>query len=121
VNAVVSLFGYSDMTVALSRGQRDQLLKTFVNVDGLKRGSPVTYISSDDPPFLIMHGDRDQTIPPNQSQILYQRLRSIGVPATLHMVANADHGFAPVGNQLVTPTQKERLKYIGDFFDRWLR
>ncbi|MDX2167964.1 MAG: alpha/beta hydrolase [Deltaproteobacteria bacterium] len=121
VNAVVSLYGYADMTVALPRRQRDQLLKTFATVDGLKRGSPVAYISADDPPFLIMHGDRDQTIPASQSQILYQRLRGAGVPATLYLVANADHGFTPVGGQPVTPTQKERLKYIGDFFDRWLR
>ena len=51
----------------------------------------------DDPPFLILHGNYDTTVPPELSQEFYDRLRFAGVPATLVMVKNAGHGFAPVG------------------------
>ena len=34
------------------------------------RASPITYVSKDDPPFLIMHGDRDPMMPLAQSEIL---------------------------------------------------
>jgi acetyl esterase/lipase len=38
--------------------------------------NPITYVSADDPPFLIVHGDQDQIVPPHQSNFcttLYSR------------------------------------------------
>src|SRR5207237_10124027 len=43
--------------------------------DLLSRASPVTYVTKDAPPFLIMHGDKDQVVPFSQSQILYDKLK----------------------------------------------
>lgn len=120
VQAVVDLFGYADMTVGLSRGVRERKLKVFGSVNGLVLGSPVTYISSDDPPFLIMHGDHDRTVPLNQSQLFLQKLRAARVPATLSVVSNADHGFRAAGTGPVRPNQEARLDIIGDFFTRTL-
>ncbi|MFN8643067.1 MAG: alpha/beta hydrolase [Candidatus Binatia bacterium] len=120
VQAVVDLFGFADLT-ALPRPQRDSLLKVFGSPAGLAAGSPINYVTSDDPPFLIMHGDRDRSVPLSQSEALLQRLRAARVPATLYVVNNADHGFEATGAGPVSPDRDTRLDIIGDFFTRTLR
>ena len=40
--------------------------------------NPITYVSQDDPSFLIVHGDKDPTVPINQSQLLYDGLKRAG-------------------------------------------
>lgn len=62
--------------------------------DKARAASPNTYITADDPPFLIMHGDMDWVVPWTQSQELYDQLRAAGVAATLVIVPGAGHGFA---------------------------
>jgi acetyl esterase/lipase len=55
----------------------------------------------DDPPFLILQGDKDTIVPMQQSQILYDKLRADGVDATLVIVKNAGHLFAPAAARSV--------------------
>ncbi|MHC4860935.1 MAG: alpha/beta hydrolase-fold protein, partial [Planctomycetota bacterium] len=74
-------------------------------------GSPVTHVSPDDPPFLIMHGDEDRTVPLEQSRILESALRKAGVEATLHVVEGAGHGF--------TGADVDRM--VNEFFDLHLK
>ena len=61
----------------------------------LAKASPVSYVNSGDPPFLIVQGREDKTVPPAQSQELYDRLMAAGVPATLQLVEHAGHGLVP--------------------------
>jgi dipeptidyl aminopeptidase/acylaminoacyl peptidase len=61
--------------------------------------SPVTYVTADDPPFLLIHGEKDKLVPLEQSVILYSRLTSATVNARLVVVLNAGHGFNPVGGK----------------------
>jgi acetyl esterase/lipase len=56
------------------------------------KASPVTYVSRDDPPFLIIHGDADSTVPIEQSRILIDKLKDTGVDATMIVVKNGRHG-----------------------------
>ncbi len=53
---------------------------------------PITYVSADDPPFLVMHGTVDDLIPFNQSELLVDALRAASVPVTFVPVADG-HGF----------------------------
>ena len=62
------------------------------------------YVSRDDPPFLIVHGDRDRTVPLEQSQILFDKLRLAGVDVTLLVVKNGKHGN---GGPDVEPDQQQ--------------
>jgi acetyl esterase/lipase/outer membrane protein assembly factor BamB len=62
------------------------------NVEKAKRANPITYVSPDDPPFLILHGDRDRLVPVGQSRILHEALVKAGVDSTLHVVEGAGHG-----------------------------
>lgn len=60
--------------------------------DTARRASPVAYVTADDPPFYIAHGTNDCTVPPAQSQELYDALVAKGVPATLRMLQGSGHG-----------------------------
>jgi acetyl esterase/lipase len=48
--------------------------------------SPLTFVSTDDTAFLIMHGSADCVIPAQQSRKLYDALRAAGVPASLRII-----------------------------------
>lgn len=63
------------------------------NKDKVAAANPITYVSKDDPPFLIMHGDQDDLVPLSQSEHLLAALRKAGVDSTLHVVKGAGHGF----------------------------
>jgi acetyl esterase/lipase len=77
----------------------------------VKKANPISYISKDDPPFLLMHGDEDNVVPINQSVLLYHALKLAGVDAEFHRVHKAGHGFdrLHLKNKVLT------------FFDRHLR
>lgn len=62
------------------------------NLDKAARLNSITYVSKDDPPFLIMHGDKDPTVPLNQSQLLFDALKKSGVSAHFHTIHGAGHG-----------------------------
>lgn len=55
--------------------------------------SPVSYIESGVPPFYIFHGSEDDTVPPQQSQELYQRLHAQGNDVLFDMVQGQGHGI----------------------------
>jgi acetyl esterase/lipase len=53
--------------------------------------SPVTYVDKNDPPFLIIHGEKDDMVNPKQSRLLKAWLDVNGVPNELIMVKDAPH------------------------------
>jgi acetyl esterase/lipase len=124
VQAVADMFGPADLTAELGNNNISVLMQVYgtTNKDSnvLKDASPVTYASADDPPFLILHGDKDNVVPLIQSQLLYEALKKMGVPAELVIVRNAGHGFAPSGARSV-PGRAEIANRIGDFFDKSLK
>ncbi|MAI30129.1 MAG: hypothetical protein CBE00_00075 [Planctomycetaceae bacterium TMED240] len=63
------------------------------NPQKVQRANPAKYASAGDPPFLHLHGDKDQLVPFNQSEILHAALQASGVDTTLYKVVGGDHGF----------------------------
>lgn len=59
--------------------------------DLAKRASPVTYIDKNDPPFLIIHGQKDESVPPAQSVLLSSWLTLSAVKNKVIIVPNAPH------------------------------
>ncbi|MBF0528418.1 MAG: alpha/beta hydrolase, partial [Deltaproteobacteria bacterium] len=57
-----------------------------------KKASPIVYVSPDDPPFLIMHGELDQVVPLSQSEEFATALKKAGVEAQLIVIKGAGHG-----------------------------
>jgi acetyl esterase/lipase len=54
--------------------------------------SPTTYVGKDDPPFLIIHGENDMSIPVSQSEVLAEKLKAAGVDVTLEVAKGRGHG-----------------------------
>ena len=118
VQAVIDFCGPTDFNTAQSQAGPNNkiwfdapgtavydLMGARMDKDSLASASPVTYASKDDPPFLIMHGDLDDAIPPAQSQELYERLRDAGGTASYHLLRGYGHAFAA----------PEHLKLVQDF------
>lgn len=59
--------------------------------DLAKAASPVTYVDKNDPPFLIIHGEKDELVSPKQSRLLSAWLNAVGVPNELIIVKDAPH------------------------------
>ncbi|MGB9847550.1 MAG: alpha/beta hydrolase fold domain-containing protein, partial [Desulfotomaculales bacterium] len=64
--------------------------------------NPITYVTEDDPPFLIFHGDKDVLVSPYESKILHEALVKKGVESTYYIVKNAGHGTAHFGQPIIT-------------------
>lgn len=122
VQAVCDLFGPTDFSESCAKEflpvvatMLDELLGGPARTKrGLARlASPVEFVSKDDPPFLILHGDKDPLVPMSQSDTLYAALKRVGADAKLVKVKNAGHGFAPYG---IEPSLEELKKMVQDFF-----
>jgi acetyl esterase/lipase len=74
--------------------------------------SPVTYVSADDPPFLILHGNKDMVVPYNQSERLSGALKKAKVECSFVTVDGGGHG----GFRNPEVQKRER-----QFFDKHLR
>lgn len=57
-----------------------------------REASPITWVSADDPPFFIVHGTADCTVPPLQSLTFHDALLAAGVDSTLTMIEGGGHG-----------------------------
>ena len=119
VQAVVDKSGLAEFTARTGTLKLGDFL-TSTDADLLKKASPVTYITRDDPPFLIVHGDMDAVVPIAQSQEMLQRLKAAGVSAQMVTVRNGAHIYVAPGSD-VSPSATEIARTIGDFFDQQLR
>jgi acetyl esterase/lipase len=63
------------------------------HLDAAKAASPVTYVSSDDPPFLHIHGSADTLVPYAQAEEFDAALEKVGVSSTLLTGKDAPHVF----------------------------
>jgi acetyl esterase/lipase len=77
--------------------------------------SPVTYITPDDPPFLIINGEKDGYSPVDQAKMLDAKLKSAGVSSKLVIVQNGEHGLTSLNGDPTVPTQDEIGQIILDF------
>ena len=55
--------------------------------------SPILFVSSDDPPTLLIHGDADVLVDLNYSQLIHAALTRVGVETDLVVIEGAGHGF----------------------------
>jgi acetyl esterase/lipase len=74
--------------------------------------SPATNVSADDPPPILIHGDADKAVPPQQSRRLMDRLNSSQVPARLVLCEGMAHAWSG---------WEADAAFIADWFDKHLR
>jgi acetyl esterase/lipase len=106
VNGVIDFFGPTDVSKMNAQrlpGTMDhdspnapeaKLLGAPVQTvpDKVKSANPITYVDKSDPPFLIVHGDKDPLVPHGQSEILQAELKKAGVANELYTVKDGQHG-----------------------------
>jgi acetyl esterase/lipase len=76
--------------------------------------SPITYVDASDPPFLLMHGTKDCTVPPGQARLLDDALRAHGVSSTLVLIDGMGHDEDGIASS------EKRMKQVEDFLDHAL-
>jgi acetyl esterase/lipase len=96
VQAVCDVAGPVDLLALTNLGPKrrfaiEELLGGAPEKDKATTASPLHYVSKDDPPFLIVHGEGDRVVPVEQSQRLYEELRKAGVNATLKILPQVGH------------------------------
>ena len=79
-----------------------------------RKVSPASYVSADDPPMMIVHGDADVTVPFAHAQSMVKRLKAAGVEVDLVTVKGGKHwvsgaGYPEAGNKAI-PFIKKQLK-----------
>lgn len=77
--------------IALPDGPVD---KDSVEYKTYRAASPISHISPGDPPFLLMHGDKDESVPFAQSVDFEKALKAAGITTKLVLVEGAGHGPA---------------------------
>jgi acetyl esterase/lipase len=121
VQAVIDWYGRTDLTPvstdpALAKSSSASLLGGSGREVGelAQEASPLTHVSKDDPPFLIMHGDLDNVVPVQQSQTFAEALRKAGVKVSLVILKGAGHG----GPDFL---RAEQVGFIDSFLNQHLR
>jgi acetyl esterase/lipase len=55
--------------------------------------SPILFVTPDDPPTLLIHGDADTLVPISASEIMYAALQGEGVESNFITIEGGGHGF----------------------------
>jgi acetyl esterase/lipase len=97
VQAVIDLFG---------------LLR--IPQDATKKSDVLGYIGKETPPFLIIHGDKDKSVPIKQSEQLTEAMKKAGVEVTMYTVKGGGHS----GPEYFT---EEMMQMYLRFFDKHLK
>ncbi len=124
VQAVCDFCGPTDLLEASQRPDQEKW-KTLIQLEGRLLGgapldfpdkaraaSPTTYVSQNAPPFLIVHGAMDTTVPPEESQMLYDALIKAGAKAQLYFYPKGGHGGWCEKPEIIAMVQA--------FFDQYL-
>ena len=136
VQAVVDMWGPADLTdwrgtpswvYTLGEGLGISRQGTALRADQIPANarknyaSPVSYVTPDAPPFLILQGADDWFITPHHSQKLASLLQAAHVPTTLVMIQHDEHGLAAVTpGQVEQPSPDVLIQMIQDFFVKTL-
>lgn len=119
IQAVVDFYGISDlkMQTEMENNVINWQLEAFLGDhagENEKKASVLTHISADTPPFMLLHGNMDQTVAVEQSERLYEKLTAAGVRTDYYVMDGAGHGDDAF-------YQAETMKLVGDFLDQVLQ
>jgi acetyl esterase/lipase len=81
-----------------------------------REASPINYISSDDAPILLIHGDADTTVPFEQSELMEQAAQKAGATVKLLRIPGGGHGAEFPGAKNPPDFMAEMVRW----FDRHL-
>jgi acetyl esterase/lipase len=118
--AVVALMGFSHPPDP-SNAPPGLIRPDEPEIKAYRDASPTTHVTPDDAPFLLMHGDADDVVPLQQSEIMERKLTAAGVPVRLIRVPGGQHGpyFLFFGKD--EPRRPDDIGEALKWFDRYLK
>ncbi|MEO0031737.1 MAG: hypothetical protein RIS94_1495 [Pseudomonadota bacterium] len=121
VQAAVTWYGIFDMATMPRITQKDSAEQRLLGCkdgvcapEAVRAASPLTYLDAKDPPFLIIHGTDDKTVPVAQSQEAETAFKVAGVPVRAIYYPGADHSFI---GKMPDDTRKVSLAAMNATFD----
>jgi acetyl esterase/lipase len=116
VQAVIDMYGVTDLaTWNTSAGRRYLGCSLQSCPDTWHKASPIYNVTSEDPPFLILHGTADTTVSLDQSVRFAEELKNKNIGVELMKIEGAPHSFTIQMNGLdLRPT-------VISFFDKYLK
>ena len=123
VQAVVTLYAQSSFaTVPLNKDVHallDPLIQQKGEQEALKEASPITYVTRNAPPFLLIQGDRDEYIPFSEDTNLQAALKKVGVRCDIIRIPGGAHGTSGWQNLPNVPDwEREMIEWLNGRFDR---
>lgn len=101
VAKVVDFYGLMDLSkgkIPVAEGLPKWILDAFLGDDyseaAAKAASAIAYVDDNTPPFFILHGMADDTVPVSQSTHFYEVLQEKELQADLYLLEGAIHGDA---------------------------
>ena len=101
VQAVVDFFGPTDLSLYCETpGINDAFMLPLLGKECLKdrklydRASPTAYVTSDDAPVLILHGNADIIVPVLHSELFKKKLEGARVPVKMITLDGRGHGWS---------------------------
>jgi acetyl esterase len=101
VAAVVSFYGPHDLA-SRARSQRilTDSIKAFLGLSELndesfellRKASPITRVFKDMPPYLLIHGTKDDLVPYDQSVLMCEKMKQAGARCEIFTVEGGAHG-----------------------------
>jgi acetyl esterase/lipase len=73
--------------------------------------SPITHVTKESAPALIIHGDADKLVPIQQAEVIIARYKELGVPCELVVKKGLAHGWKGMDQD---------IKTLADWFDKYL-
>jgi len=97
IAAIVNWYGITDVADLLAGQNRKTYAVAWLGSSTSKeevarRASPLTYVRSDNPPIITIHGDADDVVPYSDALRLHQALDKAGVTNQLFTVKGGGHG-----------------------------
>ena len=78
----------------------------------LKEASPINYLTSDSPETMIVHGKEDTIVPPQQSKLLMEKGKELGLTMKLFTIKNAKHDLSGASAMDLLKMLKEVFDFI---------
>lgn len=91
VQAVVAYCPLSDLTEIVSDESENPVLRFDIKLSA--ENSPIEFVSKDDPPVLLLHGDQDEVVPIDHSRRMHAALTEIEAVVDFEVIEGAGHSF----------------------------
>lgn len=120
IQAAVSWYGVMDFATSTRIAEKGSPEQNLLGCDGtcpedrMRAASPAAHVSAKAPPFLIIAGENDRTVPAAQSRLLEAKLRAAGNDVTSIYYPGIDHSFI---GQTAAETAATSLKAANATFD----